>query len=468
VSHRIFFDVSGLVQWYAYAEHATGIQRVMQGILGSPTVAYHPDVQFVARAIGSDRFYAVDPSIIRGLNSAADRRLSVARLRGLFMASKRLASPSRLLREIHPGHISYVAMGWARLDSCWPAIHRKEAPASLGAIESARMPGPGDTLVSLGDFWCHRGHVDALLRLKSRSGSTLIVMIHDLAAIAHPEWSHPYYGREFTSQFKRIAPEVDRWLTNSYYVKSQLEQFVSSTGLPLKPTDVLPMGWPEATSRWDGALHDDAQVLQKYNLRVDDYFLHVGTLQPRKNIDGLVDATAHLRSVVGEQMPTCILVGREGWRAEALRSRIKQQGWNSGVRWLSDVDDVELSALYRNAKFTVAASHDEGWGLAAQESLAHGTPCIASTAGGLPEAGRDLAWYVDIKESQALVEAIQGYATSGRIISAARSLIMSRMRDATLPTWEDAACHIMALGKIMPSSPSGRSARRMSPEGVGP
>jgi len=444
----MFFDVSGLVQWYAYAEHATGIQRVMQGILGTSALAHHPNVQFIARAVGSDRFYKVDPTIICGLNDSADRRLAVAKLRKLFTASKRLASPFRLLREIHPGHVSYVAMSWARLDSCWPAVQHGDETALLGLLEAAEMPSHGDLLVSLGDFWCHRGHVDALLRLKKQSGSTLIVMIHDLAAISHPEWAHPYYGREFASQFNKIAPEVDHWLTNSHYVKSQLEQFLLSADLPVRPTDVLPMGWPQAASRPNCVFHGDSQVLQKYDLKTDHYFLHVGTLQPRKNIDGLVDATSHLRSVVGEQMPTCILVGRDGWRAEALRSRIKHMGWNGGVRWLSEVDDAELSVLYRHAKFTVAASHDEGWGLAAQESLAHGTPCIASTAGGLPEAGRDLALYVDAGESGALVDAIKSYATNGQIISAARKLIRSRMRDAhSLPTWADAACHIMTLGQ---------------------
>ena len=445
MNKQIFFDVSGLVQWYAYADHATGIQRVMQGVLGSRALAYQANIQFIARAIGSDTFYNVEPHIICGLDDAVKRPGSIASLRRVFAASKRLASPMRLLREMVPGHIPYIAAGWSRMDMLWSATNQDHRSSSL-ELQIATTPRAGDIIICLGDFWCHRGHADALLRLKNGRDVALIMMIHDLAAIFHPEWTHPYYGREFTNQLDKVAPQVDHWLTNSRYVKSHLGRFLSSRSLPSRPIDVLPMGWPRTTPRWSFVPRNDAPVLQKYGLKTDNYFLHVGTIQPRKNIDSLVDSVVQLRRDVGEQIPACVLVGSDGWRSEAIRRRIKRLEWKDSVRWLTKVDDRELSVLYRHAKFTVIPSHEEGWGLTAQESLAHGTPCIASFGGGLPEAGLDLVRYVDIEKAQALTHAIRSYATNEQIIIAARKYIQSRMQNIQLlPTWEDAAHCIMAI-----------------------
>src|SRR5216683_3307778 len=104
---RVLFDVSGLVQWYAYLSNPSGIQRVTENVLGLPALAFHPSVTFVDRAIGSDTFYIVDPSIITGLGTSTTRRRSIARLRGIFGQSMRMSHPSRLVREMRGIHLPY-------------------------------------------------------------------------------------------------------------------------------------------------------------------------------------------------------------------------------------------------------------------------------------------------------------------------------------------------------------------------
>ena len=249
MSYRVFFDVSGLVQWYAYLQNASGIQRVMESVLGVTQLAHHPDVEFIARALGSEKFYKINPDIICGLSDPISRRASIACLRRIFGDSTRLASPLSLLREMRSIHVPYVALGWGRLGAAWEAFNCGCWPTPTRRLQLATAPGRGDVIVSLGDFWCHGGHVDALIRLKKRSEATLIQMIHDLVAIYQPQWTHPHYGRELVLQLEKLAPHVDHWLTNSQYVKGQLASFLLERGLPTSAIDVLPMGWPQVPPR---------------------------------------------------------------------------------------------------------------------------------------------------------------------------------------------------------------------------
>lgn len=112
---RVLFDVSGLVQWYAYLTRPSGVQRVTERILGVPALALHRDVLFVARAIGSDLFYIVDPAIVVGLATTDQRTDSIACLRRLFGQSMRLAHPARLAREMRAIHLPYIEIGRAHV-----------------------------------------------------------------------------------------------------------------------------------------------------------------------------------------------------------------------------------------------------------------------------------------------------------------------------------------------------------------
>lgn len=73
-SGRIVFDVTGLVHWYAYMRNPSGIQKVMENVLGRPILAARTDSIFVFRPIGSDKFYIINPSYIMGLTVPGLRR----------------------------------------------------------------------------------------------------------------------------------------------------------------------------------------------------------------------------------------------------------------------------------------------------------------------------------------------------------------------------------------------------------
>lgn len=108
------------------------------------------------------------------------------------------------------------------------------------------------------------------------------------------------------------------------------------------------------------------------------YLLHVGHLEPRKNLAVVVDALATLPATA---RPELWLAGRDAGALAALRTRQR----DVVVRALGQVDDQQLHGLYGHARAVVMPSRHEGFGLPALEGLAHGTPVLASAAGALPE-----------------------------------------------------------------------------------
>jgi glycosyltransferase involved in cell wall biosynthesis len=441
---RVLFDISGLVQWYAYLANPSGIQRVMENVLSQSSLAQHPRVTFIARALGSDNFYTVDPSIVAGLLIPRTRPQSIARLRGMFARSMRLARPSRLVGELRAIHLPYIAMGLSFSERFWESYCAGSWVPARPPLRAIDPTGNQVTIVGLGDFWCHRDHVKALIRLKHRTGGRLVHLVHDLVAVVNPQWTHPHYGQQFVDQFASLAPHVDHWLATSNYVASQLSGYLERANIAASFLHTIPMGWPAPTP-WP--LSTDDAVFQKFDLQRRGYMLHVGTVEPRKNLGTLFDAISRNRGTESSKGLPCILVGRDGWRSDAIRQRLKADPWLSEkVKWITDATDEELAALYRGARFTVVPSFDEGWGLAVQESLTHGTPCIASPVGGIPEAGLDLATYVPCDNVEALTSAIDRFSLEDGQLEHARAKILARLEHPdSLSSWADTAATISRL-----------------------
>jgi glycosyltransferase involved in cell wall biosynthesis len=318
-------------------------------------------------------------------------------------------------------------LGYAHLEFLWQAWCEKRLAGLTMEMPIVCTPSDRDVLIGLGDFWCHRGHVDALIGLKERCGMRLVQMVHDLFPLDRPEWSHPLYGPEFVGQLNQLAPHVDRWLVNSAFVSVALRKYLESLGRGASPIDILAMG--NASSDADSAsISDDLSILAKYGLGSGSYVLHVGTVEPRKNVAALLDALKEVRKDHPHETPICLLVGRDGWKSEILRRRLKETAFEQGsVRWIRNVPDADLPALYRGARFTVVPSLGEGWGLAVRESLGQGTPCIASSKGGLLEAGADLARYVDPERPDELRLAMADWIAHDDVLEKCRERIRRRL-----------------------------------------
>jgi glycosyltransferase involved in cell wall biosynthesis len=136
------------------------------------------------------------------------------------------------------------------------------------------------------------------------------------------------------------------------------------------------------------------------------YILFVSTIEPRKNLDVLLDAYARLRSR-GAYDGALVVVGRVGWKAESTRVRLRVPG----VHHLDYLPAEQLAAVYRSAELFVFPSLYEGFGFPLLEAMAYGVPSIAARSSSLPEIGGDAALYFEPRDAHALEAQIERVLT---------------------------------------------------------
>ncbi len=205
-----------------------------------------------------------------------------------------------------------------------------------------------------------------------RSRTPLIVTVHDLAVLRHPEWFNRWtaaYSRFAVPRVVRAAAHV---IAVSEFTKREL---VDLLAVPPDKIRVVP-------NAVDDAFTPDGPRAE------GDYVLAVGTLEPRKNLARIA------RAVDGELR----VAGARGWRGVEPPPN---------ARWLGDVSDAELAALYRGARCLVYASLYEGFGIPVAEALACGCPVVTSEGSAMAEIAGDDATYVDPTDVESIRAGIE-------------------------------------------------------------
>ena len=240
-----------------------------------------------------------------------------------------------------------------------------------------------------------------IFRAPPRARVPVILTVHDLAVLRQPEvfpaWTR-LYGRTVLRPTIRAA---DRVFAVSEFSKREV---VELAGVDPARIDVVPNAL-EPVFRPDG---DAAE---------GDYVLAVGTLEPRKNLARVVEATA--RAGVALR-----LVGAPGWGEAGVSG--------DHVTWLGRIGDEELAAAYRGARCLVFPSLYEGFGIPALEAMACGTPVVTSAGGATEEVVGPAAVLVDPLDVASIAAGIEE-ADRRR-----DELVVAGLERAQLYTWERA------------------------------
>ena len=232
------------------------------------------------------------------------------------------------------------------------------------------------------------------------SRTPVVATLHDAIPLAHPEWANPRFRRLKNRLLRGFAKSADLVIAISHAAVAELVEHYSIDRSRIR---VVPLG-VDAEWFWDpGAAAIDALPTSFGVQR--GFYLHVGTLQPRKNLDALITAYERLPSAVRAQRQL-VVVGKYGWGAERLRDRLLLLRGAGRVIWLEYVDRATLRALYHAARAFVFPSLAEGFGLPVVEALAAGLPVIASDLPALREVARQHASYVSPHQVDAIADAM--------------------------------------------------------------
>lgn len=270
-----------------------------------------------------------------------------------------------------------------------------------------------------------------------------VITVHDLAFLHWPHFltkdSAAYYG------------QIDRAVRRAQHIivpsESTQQDLTAQLGVPPAKITVI----YEAADKRFAPLplaETRAAVSRKRHLPAT-YILFVGTLEPRKNIDGLLRAFHHLTNKYGVQDVGLAIAGGRGWHFQQTLTLIDQLKLNGRVHLLDRVSDDELHQLYVGARCHVHAAHYEGFGLPPLEAMACGTPTIVSNVSSLPEVVGDAALLVDPENWEEIAVAIHRLLTDDALHTELRTKGLQR---AAYFSWETAAQRTMEVYRLVADS----------------
>lgn len=229
-----------------------------------------------------------------------------------------------------------------------------------------------------------------------------VVTVYDLSFLRYPEAFRPFnrwYLRHFTGRSVKRAKAV---ITIS---ESTRQDVITMLGAPAERVHTIYCGADENFRPLPAV---EVAAFRAAKGLPEQFVLFLGTLEPRKNVDGLIRAYAQWRIQEGHA-PPLIIAGGKGWYYRHIFSLIESLNLTTAVRFADYVPQSELPLWYNAASLFVYPSHFEGFGLPVLEAMACGTPVITSSTSSLPEvAGTDgTAVLVNPADTAALADAMQ-------------------------------------------------------------
>ncbi|NMG16343.1 Glycosyl transferase, family I [Aromatoleum bremense] len=267
----------------------------------------------------------------------------------------------------------------------------------------------------------------------------VLATLMDAIPLAHPEWVSYRFKRLKNELWRRSVRWADHLVTISDFSRQEIVRWF---GVAEERVSVVPLG---VDGRWFERPTAEARdrVRRAYCLP-DRFFVFIGTLQPRKNLELLIAAHGALPIGTRHELPL-IVIGRNGWGCNALVARLRA-GEHAQVRWLEYVADEDLPALLGLASVMVFPSLYEGFGLPVLEAFAAGVPVIASTASAVPEVAGDAALLVDSFAVTDWRDAMLALAGASSLSNTLRE--RGRLRARTF-SWEQTASGMRAIYERM-------------------
>ncbi len=333
-----------------------------------------------------------------------------------------------------------------RLRAAYPVLRVRELPGSarlLGVLwNRLRVPLPADLLTGRPAV-LHAP--DFVLPPVARART--VVTVHDLSFLVLPEVADPGNRAYLT----RAVPRAVRRATCVVAVSQATRcDVITRLGVPPGRVVAVPNGVDARFRPGDAKIAAaDAAAAARLGLPAR-FLLHVGTLEPRKNLVRLIAAYARLVADRGDAGHDLVLAGRRGWMDGAIFAAAAAAGLRDRIRFLDYVPDRDLPALYRRATALVYPSLYEGFGLPVLEAMACGTPVVVSRTPALVELVADAGVTVPPTDEAALAAAMARIVAEPDLRAALRAAGPAR---AGGYTWAAAARRMAAVYRVVATAP---------------
>lgn len=263
-----------------------------------------------------------------------------------------------------------------------------------------------------------------------------VIIIHDLIFDSHPQYLQPA-NQKFLQKFvPKSLISAARVITISRNTKKEIVDKYKY------PQDKIAIITPAVDQKVFKPLAKEKveMVLRKYKIN-KPYILSVGTIEPRKNLVGVLDAFEKLPAEIKNSY-ALVLTGGKGWLDDEINQKYNELAKNYSVIKTGYVENDELPALYSGASVFVFPSFYEGFGIPPLEAMACGTPVITSNNSSLPEVAGDAAIMIDADNTSVLTKEIVRVLENSKLAS---ELSGKGIAQAKGFSWDQSAKELLQL-----------------------
>jgi glycosyltransferase involved in cell wall biosynthesis len=294
------------------------------------------------------------------------------------------------------------AIRWQRMNFTGGRFIAQQVDALLEGpwqwwIEYKTRLSQQDVLSNLDVF--HVSDVTQLAPKKSR----LVATIYDLSPVIFPQFHTSENRNLFARKLEHVRQHADTLIAISENTKRDIVHYL---GFPEDRIHVAYGGVDESFAPFPNPRQLQV-VLDKYGIREPGYILHVGTLEPRKNLVRLIEAYASVRLRCGDSTPPLVLVGHNGWDSDGIFAAVQRCNIAEHTQIIGFVADTDLPTLYNGACIFAYPSLYEGFGIPVLEAMACGVPVLTSNVSSLPEIVGDAGVLVEAGDTQSIANGLQ-------------------------------------------------------------
>lgn len=232
-----------------------------------------------------------------------------------------------------------------------------------------------------------------------------ILTIHDLSFLRYPNFFSLRRNLwHYIINVRKLIKEADKIIAVSENTKSDI---IELGGIDERKVEIIYSGVAEECRVIDRNDEIIKKVKEKYNL-ADKFILFLGTLEPRKNIIGLIKAYNELRESGGDfSKVKLVIAGGAGWKGKGAGEEQKRSKYKEDIKFLDYIPRQDKVYLYNLASVFVYPSFYEGFGFPPLEAMACGLPVVTSFSSSLPEAAGGASLLVDPHKTGEIAQAIR-------------------------------------------------------------
>jgi glycosyltransferase involved in cell wall biosynthesis len=258
-----------------------------------------------------------------------------------------------------------------------------------------------------------------------------VVTIHDLAIYYKPDW-FPYQIFSTKVSVPKSVKKAKKIISVSEYTKDDLIKFLK---VPKNKIEVVLNGAEEREDIDKKDLDDRKKIMEKFDIK-QNFILFIGTIQPRKNISGLISAFNKIRGSKIFKDHQLVIAGKKGWNYKGIFDKVQEQALTRKVVFTDYISSKDKIRLLNASSCFCFPSFYEGFGLSILEAMQQGTPVITSDITSMPEVAGKAAMLVDPYSTTSIATALKKVLGDEKF---RKSLILKGYAQAKKFSWKKCA-----------------------------